>query len=246
MNWLFGSALKTTMVTPERALAGRDALRVHRPDDPHRPRHPAAGPLARGHRGPLRGDGLFLGRGAHLLEDPRRRHDRRRLPGWVHALPHLRGDVHRPDRAHRDRDGRVRPHRRLGRRPAAHLLGVARPDAGVPAGQRRRHPVPLGDLHHDARAGARRTQHPRRVPAAADPSPASARSPPRSGPPTTPARSTTPRATTSSTSTRTRPATAAWAARASPARARPAPDPRVPLAARSASGRDARPRCTGG
>ena len=25
MNWLFGSALKTTMVTPERALAGRDA-----------------------------------------------------------------------------------------------------------------------------------------------------------------------------------------------------------------------------
>ena len=53
-----------------------------------------------------------------------------------------------------DPDGRLR------RRPAAHLLGVARPDAGVPAGQRRRHHVPLGDLHHHARAGARRTQHP--------------------------------------------------------------------------------------
>ena len=115
MTWLFGSALKSTMVEPERALAGRDRVRLHRPDDPHGPRHPAAGPVARGHRGALRRDGLFLGRRAHLLEDPRRRHDRGRLPGWLHALPDLRGDLHRPDRAHRDGAGRRTTRGRLRR-----------------------------------------------------------------------------------------------------------------------------------
>ena len=46
------------------------------------------------------------------------------------------------------------PARGLLRRPAEGLLGGARPDPGRPAGQRRRHPVPLGDLHDDRGAGA--------------------------------------------------------------------------------------------
>ena len=37
-----------------------------------------------------------------------------------------------------------------------HVLRGARPDPGLPPGQRRRHAVPLGDLLHDARAGAGR------------------------------------------------------------------------------------------
>ena len=36
------------------------------------------------------------------------------------------------------------------RRPAQGVLGEPRPDHAQPTGQRRRHAVPVGDLHHDA------------------------------------------------------------------------------------------------
>ena len=99
------------------------------------------------------------------------------------------------------------------------VLGEPRPDAGHAPGQRRRHPVPLGDLHHDAGAARGRAGLARDLPGAAAATRATARSPRRSP---RPGRSTTPRPTTSSTWPRTRTATAGSAAPASPARSAPA------------------------
>ena len=186
MNWLFGSALKTTMVTPERALAGRDRYAYTVPTTHTVLGTPLQGPWPEGTEVLYVGMGCFWGAERTFWKIPGVVTTAVGYQGGFTPFPSYEETCTGHDRAHRDRDDRVRPHGRLGRRPAAHLLGVARPDAGVPAGQRRRHHVPVGDLHHHARAGARRTQHPRRVPAAADAVAASGRSPPRSGPPTTP------------------------------------------------------------
>ena len=80
------------------------------------------------------------------------------------------------------------------------VLGEPRPDAGHAPGQRRRHPVPVGDLLDDrgAARGSPRRRGTRSPSACARP--ATARSRPRSP---RPGRSTTPRTTTSSTSRRT-------------------------------------------
>ena len=104
------------------------------------------------------------------------------------------------------------------------LLGEPRPDAGHAPGQRRRHPVPLGDLHDDRRPARGGRGVARDVPGARSAAAATARSRPRSRrwP-----RSTTPRTTTSSTWRRTRTATAASAAPASPARSASASPPRA-------------------
>ena len=128
--------------------------------------------------------------------------------------PTLRGGLQRADRAHRDRQGQLRPGQGQLRAAAQDLLREPRPDPGHAAGQRRRHPVPLGDLHHHARAAGDGDGGPRRVPDRVQPRRATARSPPRSSPRRT---SSTPRTTTSSTSTRTRSATAPSTPRASPA-----------------------------
>ena len=89
------------------------------------------------------------------------------------------------------------------------LLGGPRPDPGHAPGQRRRHPVPLGDPLQLPRPSAR----PPSARATRSPSacarPATARSRPRSR---RSASSTTPRTTTSSTWRRSPTATAAWAA----------------------------------
>ena len=95
------------------------------------------------------------------------------------------------------------------RQPAQDLLGEPRPDPGDAPGQRRRHAVPLGDLHEHARAAEGRRGEPRALPGAARQGPATARSRPRSR---TTGPSTTPSPTTSSTSPRTRTDTAASAA----------------------------------
>ena len=115
--------------------------------------------------------------------------------------PDVRGGLLGAHRAHRGRPGRLRPGGHLLRAAAQGVLGGPRPDPGHAPGQRRRHPVPLGDLLRDAGAGGGRAGHPRRVPGAADGGRlrrhhhrdrAAGR------------RSTTPRTTTSSTSTRCR------------------------------------------
>ncbi len=97
----------------------------------------------------------------------------------------------------------------------AHLLGEPRPDPGHAPGQRRRHAVPLGDLHVLARAAASAAESSRDAyQKMLSDGRLRRRSPPRS-----PTRrpSITPRTTTSSTWPRTRAATAASAARAWPA-----------------------------
>ena len=55
------------------------------PRHPRGARHPARGPLARGTEVALRRHGLLLGRRADLLAAARRRDDRGRLPGRLHA-----------------------------------------------------------------------------------------------------------------------------------------------------------------
>ena len=202
------------MVTADRALPGRDA-RDAGARAPLRPRHAAAPAVSRRLRSGRRRDGLLLGRRARLLAGPRRLHDRGRLRGRVHAEPDLRGGLLGLDRPHRGGARRLRSGGDLLRGDAAPVLGEPRPDPGDAPGQRRRHPVPLGDLLPRRR--------PSRPPRSAPATPtrrccgpaATARSRPRSRPP---ARSTTPRTTTSSTWPRTRAATAAWAAPASAAR----------------------------
>ena len=85
---------------------------------------------------------------SNVLADPRRLHDGRRLRGRPHAQPHLRRGVQRPHRTHRGRaaSSSTRSTSRY-ERAAAAVLGEPRPDPGHAPGQRRRHPVPLGDLH---------------------------------------------------------------------------------------------------
>ena len=103
----------------------------------------------------------------------------------------------------------------LVRGDAAAVLGEPRPDPGHAPGQRRRHPVPLGDLLDDRGAAGSGRGLARRPTRSACAPPATPRSPPRSQPPVP---STTPRTTTSSTCTRTRGGTAGSAGRGSAAR----------------------------
>ena len=146
-------------------VAGAGHALVDRTDS-RRAWYAALPAVPRGARDRVRRDGVLLGRRADLLEAPWRLRHGRRLHGWLDQEPHLRGDLHRAHRAHRDRDGRLRP--RQGRlRPADEgVLGEPRPDHRQPPGQRRRHPVPLGDLHHHRRPACRRPRLPRPLPKA--------------------------------------------------------------------------------
>ena len=178
-------------------------------------RHAAGAAVPGRARADRRRHGLLLGRRAHVLAAPGRLHDRGRLRGRLHAEPDLRGGLLRPHRAHRGRAGRLRSGAVAYEAPAAAVLGEPRPDAGHAPGQRRRHPVPLGDLLGDeaqrAAAEASRAAYAAELARAGygriTTEIAAARR-----------RSTTPSTTTSSTSRRTRTATAGSAAPASPAR----------------------------
>ncbi len=97
------------------------------------------------------------------------------------------------------------------------VLGGPRSDPGHAPGQRRRHPVPLGDLLARRGPARRGGSLARRLPAGAERGRAR-RDHDRDRAAATPTRSTTPRTTTSSTWRRTPAATAAWAAPASAAR----------------------------
>ena len=80
--------------------------------------HARAVPRGRGH--PVPGHGLLLGRGEAPVAAARRPHDGGRLPGRVHAAPHVQRGLHRHDRARRDGHGGLRPDgRRHDRRAAA-------------------------------------------------------------------------------------------------------------------------------
>ena len=138
--------------------------------------------------------------------------------GGYHRAPDLRGGLLRADRAHRGRrsSSSTRTSRQL-RRAGGDVLRGARPDPGHAAGQRRRHPVPLGHLLHRRRAAGGRRAGREDLRREAGGAGLRRRSPPRSR---RWASSTTPRATTSSTWPRTPTATAATARPASPSRRR--------------------------
>ena len=177
--------------------------------------------------------GCFWGAERKFWQAPGRLHDRGRLRRRVDAEPDLQGGLLGPDRAHRGGAGRLRSRADELRGAAARLLGGPRSHPGDAAGQRRRHAVPLGDLHLLATRSARRPR--RRATRTSE-----ALTEAGYGPITTeiaeaPARSTTPRTTTSSTSPRIPTATAASAARASPARS--ASRPRRPSRAGYSSDR---------
>ena len=133
-----------------RPLGGHPRTRA-----PRRAGHPAAPALPRGHGDRHLRDGLLLGPRAGLLAGARRLHHRRGLCRRPHPERHLRGGVLRTHRPHRGGPGRLRPRRDLLRGAAAAVLGGPRPHPGHAAGQRRRDPVPLGDLL-DLRGPARR------------------------------------------------------------------------------------------
>ena len=67
--------------------------------------------------------------------------------------PVVRGGLLGDDRAHRGRARRLRPDRGQLRDAGEAVLRGPRPDPGHAPGQRRRHAVPLRDLHHRRRAG---------------------------------------------------------------------------------------------
>ena len=144
---------KTEMITADRGAAGSRHADA-RSARPRRARHAAHPAVPRRHRDDLRGDGLLLGRRADLLERPGRVHHRRRLHGRLDQAPDLRGDLHRPDRPHRDGDGRVRSGAGVVRSVDEGVLGEPRPDHAQPSGRRRRHAVPVGDLPDHRRSSS--------------------------------------------------------------------------------------------
>ena len=147
------------------------------------------------------------------------------IPGvWVTAVGYQGGGTPNPTyqeactgqhRARRGGADRVRPVGRLLRAAAQDLLGVARPHAGVPPGQRHGHAVPVGDLRPRRGPAGNGNGVARHVPGGAGAARATGRSRPRSARPRS---STSPRTTTSSTWPRTRMATTATRRRASRAR----------------------------
>ena len=155
---LFGS--KTRMVAPENALPGR-ATPIEVPDRHFVLGTPLKPPFPEDLQTAVVGMGCFWGAERVFWQAQGVYTHRRRLRGRLHAQPDLRGDLLRQDRAHRGRARRVRPR-------ADHLRGdpqaasgrtTTRP--GHAPGQRRGHPVPVGDLHHRRPSSPRPSRPPR-------------------------------------------------------------------------------------
>ena len=118
-GWLFGSAMKSTMVTPDRALAGRDDYAYPVPE-----RHavlgtPLQGPWPEGAQVIYLALGCFWGAEKEMWQ----------LPGVVTTAAGYQGGFTPyptyADRPHRDGDGRVRPGGAAHHRAAAHVLDPA-------------------------------------------------------------------------------------------------------------------------
>ena len=202
---MFGLRSKTTMVEPARALPGRDT------EMPVAARHAVLGtplkpPFPEGFEQAIVGMGCFWGAERVFWQ----------APGvYTTAVGYAGGITPNPtyEEVCSARTGHAEvvlvvfdPAKTSYEEILQAVLGEPRSHPGHAPGQRRRHPVPLGDLLDDRGAARDRRGVPRRLSRAPAARPATARSRPRSP---RPDRSTTPRTTTSSTSRRTRGATAA-------------------------------------
>ncbi len=203
---------KTQMVDSEQALPGRADSPVPGAGQARGERQPPVRPVPGEPRDRDLRPRLLLGRGAQVLAGAGR---------LGHGRRATRAASPRTRRTRRPAPGRTGhteavlvvfdPEQVELRRPAQGVLGDPRPDDAEPAGQRRRHAVPLGDLHDQRRAGEDRGREPRDLPGR-----------PRRGrcradhDRARPGRrsSTTPRTTTSSTCSRSRTATTATRPRA--------------------------------
>ena len=147
----------------------RDKMVVPRPEDclPGRAqpitageRHfvngqPLEGPYPAGMQQAVFGMGCFWGAERMFWETAGGLGHGRRLCRRLDAEPDLRGGVQRPHRPYRGGAGGLRSEGDQLRGPVEAVLGEPRPDPGDAPGQRRRDPVPLGDLHLYARAAPR-------------------------------------------------------------------------------------------
>ncbi len=154
---MFFTRHKTNLLEPEQVLPGRETPHP-RPGSPRRARDAARSPRSPTASRPP--SSAWAASGAPSGSSGRPPGVYTTAVGYAgghHAEPDLRGGVLRPHRPHR---GRAR--RRSTRAQIAYeamlqaLLGEPRPDPGHAPGQRRRHPVPLGDLRHDAERSSRR------------------------------------------------------------------------------------------
>ena len=213
---MFSRRDKTQMSRPGRRAPGPRHARVQRPARHFVLDTPLEPPFPEGFQQAMFGLGLLLGRGAQVLGDRRRVHDRGRLRGRLHAEPDVRRGVQRPHRSHRGRARRVRSRSKSA---TTTLLRVFWENHDPTQGMRQGNDVGtqyrsgIYTFDDEQRAAAEASRE--HVPGAARRRRATATSRPRSS---TRRPSTTPRTTTSSTWPRTRWATAASAAPASAAR----------------------------
>ena len=114
---------------------------------PRRARHTAAAAVPRGLPAGRGRDGLLLGRRARVLAGAGRVHDRRRLRRRLsRRTPPTRRSAAAAPATPRPCWSSSTPPKTSLRGDAPAVLGEPRPDPGHAPGQRRRHPVPLGDL----------------------------------------------------------------------------------------------------
>ena len=154
---MFSRRDKAQLPTADEALPGRPEPPVRGARASLRARHAARAAVPGGVRAGGVRDGLLLGRGAQVLGGAtactrprsvtpvasRRTRRTKRCAAVAPVTPRSCSSCSIRRRRRYDDD-------------AARLLGEPRPDAGHAPGQRRRHAVPLGDLHVRRRAGSRR------------------------------------------------------------------------------------------